>query len=143
MLLLAACQQSGGHMPRNHRLAAVVLATLLCIPATVSAGCPQHRLNGSWRTYFLPSAGNWIACDLKTGRDGAIKAGSTCVGSRMAPSSASGALSITNCVITGQIITGTRRYAIRHASFNIDQSQITGILALNNGRFVEFTSAKQ
>ena len=130
-------------MLRDLRLATFLFAMLIFSPLAVAADCSSHRLGGSWRTYFLPSAGNWIACELKIGRDGSVKVGSTCRGSRIAKASASGRFSISNCVITGHITAQNRRYVVKHASFNVDQSQMTGVLGLSNGQFVEFTSVKQ
>lgn len=126
-----------------YRLLTVLFVILLGLPSAAMANCPQHRLAGEWRAYFLPTAGSWLACDLNIGRDGSVKAGSTCRGSGMAKVAASGKLSISNCVITGHITAQNRRYVVKHASFNVDQSQMTGVLGLSNGQFVEFTSVKQ
>ena len=143
MLLVVVSNEVRGHMLGTYGILTVLFVMLLGLPSTAMASCPQHRLAGEWRAYFLPTAGSWVACDLKFGRDGSVKVGSTCRGSRMAKASASGRLSISSCVITGNIAVQNRRYVVKDASFNVDQSQIIGVLDLSNGRVVQFTSVRQ
>jgi hypothetical protein len=84
-----------------------------------------------------------MTCDLKIRRDGVLRVGSKCGSSVNNQSPATGKLSITNCLITGQIVSQNNRYQIKHSRFNVDHSQIIGVLSLANGRVVEFNSVRQ
>lgn len=121
----------------------LVTAALTTGPSAAFADCAQHRLVGSWRAYVTPTANTWLACDFKVRSDGSFKSDSKCVGSGVGTSPVTGSLRIANCVITGQFNVSSRTYAIKHASFNVDQSQIAGVIRLANGRFVEFKSLRQ
>lgn len=128
----------------NARLLAILIAaTLMAAPSAVFADCSQYRLVGSWRTYVMPNANSWMACDFIVRSDGSLKSESKCTGSVVGTSPVTGNLSVKNCVITGQFNVRNQRYAIKHSSFNVDQSQFAGVLRLSNGRFVEFKSLRQ
>ena len=129
-------------MFRAVRFAAILIVSLLFVSASVMASCPQHRLSGSWQVYFLPSSTSWMTCDLQIRRDGVLRVGSKCGSAANNQSPATGKLSITNCVITGQIVSQNNRYQIKHSRFNVDHSQIIGVLSLVNGRVVEFNSVR-
>ena len=125
------------------RFMIAVIAASVVIPSAALADCSQHRLVGSWRTYVLPNSTTWIACNFMVGRNGAVKRNSSCIGSGVAGSPVTGSITINNCVITGQFTLGRQSYVIKHAGFNVDQSQIGGVLRLADGKFAEFKSLRQ
>ena len=50
---------------------------------------------------------------------------------------------VEKCIITGQFTVASQKYVIEHAGFNVDQSQILGVMKLGTGRFTEFKSLRQ
>ena len=125
------------------RLALFTVAALLGSPSLAMADCGSHRLVGDWRLYVHPNANSWMACELKVLPSGKMGRKSSCSGANLLKSPATGSLSVKDCVITGQFTVASQKYVIEHAGFNVDQSQIFGVMKLGAGHFTEFKSLRQ
>ena len=128
---------------RMKRLAMLALASCAFIPSVAMADCGAYRLVGSWRLYVHPSASSWMACEMKILPGGKMGRKSSCSGANLPTASATGSIAVENCIITGQFTVSGQRYVIEHAGFNVDQSQIFGVMKLGAGRFTEFKSLRQ